>query len=182
MSEIDEALGEAFVKPESESALAEPKGLEPRDFGFAAWLSGVTPVRETVTIYPDGHSQAEISKLAKLEAGAPKGERAALAEQLRDLYAKRIASGMDFVLEGRTATWVKDFHEKAKAEGVTDPIEVTLRQIAAQLVAPEGVTADHLRQIWNVREADVDALAEAALTVNRAKLGIDPRFLPGASD
>lgn len=173
---------EAFTKPETPA-------LDAKKFNFAAWLHGVTPIRETVTIFADGHAQAEISRLAYLEAIAPDdngthsepSERQKIVNRLRDLYAAVIDSGMDFVIEGRNSTWVSTFAEQAKADGITDPLEVTLRQIAAQIVSPEGVSYDGLKALHESREQEVNRLAEAVLKANSESLRVDPRFLPTAS-
>lgn len=174
----ESAQAEAFKKPATPDL--NPKSFTAAD--FAAWLAGVTPIRETVTIYADGNAQAEISRLALAEATAPEGEREKIAAELEARYADLIATGMEFVVEGRSSTWVGRFIDKTKEDGVTEPLEATLRQIAAQIVSPPGVTHEAIKALSDGgREADVNRLAEAVLKANEGALRIDPRFLPKAS-
>lgn len=165
---------EAFVKPET------PK-LAPEKFDFSAWLDGITPVRRSVTVYGDGHAQAEIDELARREATLPAGEeRGHVRARLTELTQQIADSAVIFVIEGRTQDWVSQQVEALKRDKVPDDI-AGLHITAAQIVSPEGVTADGLHRIAQINEPAVNEIMRAAIDANTRPIGLDPRFLPSAS-
>lgn len=165
---------DAFVK-------AETPTLTPEKFDFAAWVAGATPIRKSVTIYADGQVQAEIDVLKQREAMLPAGdERESVRAHLVELYRRVQASAATFVLEGRTSEWVQQKAKELKKADIPDDI-AGLHIAAAQIISPDGVTADGLHALAQVNEQAVNELMRAAVEVNTRPIGLDPRFLPGAS-
>lgn len=165
---------DAFVKPET------PK-LTPETFNFDAWLDGITPIRRSVTVYGDGHTQAEIDELTRREAALPAGdERGHVRARLAELTQQIADSAVVFVIEGRTQDWVSQQVKALKADKVPDDI-AGLHITAAQIVSPEGVTAEALHRIAQINEPAVNEIMRAAIEANTRPVGLDPRFLPSAS-
>lgn len=173
--QIDPSVGELTTKdPNTDGS------INPDTFDLAGWLAGVQPTRRRVTIYGRGDLQAEIDELSAAEAVARGAEQKRLAVRLAELTAELQASAMTFEIEGRTSTWVAKVADELRKNGVPAE-EVDLGLLAAQIVSP-AVTIDQIKALREVREADVLRLVDAVVNANSRPVGLDPRFLRGASD
>lgn len=143
----DEMSLDEKTPAEKESDLEE----RARSFDLEAWLNGLSRLRRAVTLYSDLGANAELDVLRTREtelreSGASRDEIEEVAARRRQV-AKRITdSAVDVVLEGRSAEWLNEMRRKVTAEG-KEPTAGLLEIIAAQIVQPEGITADVLAVI-----------------------------------
>lgn len=143
--------------------------ITPETFDLAAWIAGVTPVERTVTLYAHGHLFAVLSAL---EAEYNEAKAAVNVDEMRDAkdkmrtVANQIrASALDITVQGRSADWVQRFRTSCEERGL-DSDETTLEQLAAQIIAPEGVTPAMLATLRDRVEPQVVALLQAVAAVN----------------
>lgn len=143
--------------------------ITPETFDLAAWIAGVTPVERTVTVYAHGHLFAVLSAL---ESEYNEAKAAVNVDDMRDAkdkmrtVANQIrASALDITVQGRSADWVQRFRKDAEERGL-DSDETTLEQLAAQIIAPEGITPAMLATLRDRVEPQVVALLQAVATVN----------------
>lgn len=175
----DESLNEPTAKPAEDESLAGPTvdtAFGAAKFDLSKWVAGVLPTRRSATLYQRADLLAEIDRVVAAEAVAPKGERADLAARAAELTEELRASGVLFVVEGRTSSWAQDHAARLKDAGVTDATDVLLHQLAAQIVEPAGVTFEMLKRLAEVAEPQVSKLWSQALEANNAAPRIDPRF------
>lgn len=143
--------------------------INPETFDLAAWIAGVTPVERTVTVYAHGHLFAVLSAL---EAEYNEAKAAMNVDDMRDAkdkmrtVANQIrASALDITVQGRSADWVQRFRKTCEERGL-DGDETTLEQLAAQIIAPEGITPAMLATLRDRIEPQVVALLQAVAAVN----------------
>lgn len=143
--------------------------ITPETFDLAAWIEGVTPVERTVTVYAHGHLFAVLSAL---EAEYNEAKAAVNVDDMRDAkdkmrtVANQIrASALDITVQGRSADWVQRFRKDCEDRGL-DGDETTLEQLAAQIIAPEGITPSMLATLRDRIEPQVVALLQAVAAVN----------------
>jgi hypothetical protein len=143
--------------------------ITPETFDLAAWIAGVTPVERTVTVYAHGHLFAVLSAL---EAEYNEAKAAVNVDDMRDAkdkmrtVANQIrASALDITVQGRSADWVQRFRKDCEDRGL-DGDETTLEQLAAQIIAPEGITPAMLATLRARIEPQVVALLQAVAAVN----------------
>ena len=146
--------------------------VTPETFDLAAWISGVTPVQRTVTLYARGDLFADLSALEnrydEAKRAANVDDMRALKEQMREVADQIRASALDITVQGRSADWVQRFRKDMEERGV-DGDQATLEQLAAQITAPEGLTVDMLATLRDRIEPQVVALVQAVATVNTMK-------------
>lgn len=176
---IDEEALLSDETPQQDTSVDVPVQTNPEDFDFPAWLEGVRPTRRGVRLY----SRADI--IARLEHIADEIDAAPEDANVNDLIdeAERLqATWRDgivwVVIEKRSSEWLDAFREEgAKRLGVTlnDKGEVgdkdkatrlMFEQIAAQIVEPEGFTADHLERLYQANEGEVTKLLVTTRRVN----------------
>ena len=167
--EVEQEIPEAFRR-------IVPEGEDPGDFTFAAWLSGVRPTRRSETIYARLDLQAEIDRMAEMEIRATDGRGDEYRQRAIELTAELVASGIPFVLEARSAEWIQSFHDDLDKRGIKDESARIVEQIAAQVISPEGVTAEDLAALYEITPAQVTKLVQALVNVNTAVPVINPRF------
>lgn len=175
----DESLNEPTTKREDDESLAGPTVdtvFGKASFDFGKWVRGVLPTRRSVVVYQRPDLLARIDELAAREAVARGEDRQRLAEEATDLTDELRESAVTFVVEGRTSAWVMEQEKRAKSDGLTDPTDILLSQLAAQIVEPAGVTFDHLKALAEVTEPQVVRLVEAMTTANSSAPQINPRF------
>lgn len=158
-----------MATPASYGDEKEIPAAAPKDFDLAAWIDGVTAVRHAVTIYQRGDLIAELdvvkarlnnAKIAKDSDGI-----AALTDQARAIVATLEESSLDVVVEGWSEDRVKAFREASKEQGVSDE-DVTIAQVAAQVVSPEGFDLAFYKTLIEVIRPQAEAIAAAVLAAN----------------
>lgn len=175
----DESLNEPTAKPADDESLAGTTvetafGKVP--FNLDQWVQGVLPTRRSVTVYQRPDLLAQIDELAAREAVARREDREALVEQAVALTGHLRASGVQFVIEGRTSSWIIDHDKALTGRGVKDDTDILLHRLAAQIVEPAGVTFEHLKALAEVTEPQVIKLVEAMTAANSSAPQINPRF------
>src|SRR5690606_40437462 len=93
-----------------------------------------------------------------IDADRKKGEDVeALETDLDVLYRTLVDSGRWFHVQGRSDSWKSSVAKAVKKRGGTRE-DVVFEQVAQSIVSPEGVTADHLRRLAEIDEAQIKAL------------------------
>jgi acylphosphatase len=155
--------------PASYGDAKETAPLDPQSFDLAAWIEGVNPVRHAVTIYQRGDLVADLdvvkARLNNAKLAKNSKEIAALTKQARGIVEIIEQSSLDVVVEGWSEDRVKAFREPLKEQGLSDE-EVTVRQVAAQVVSPEGFTAEFYQTLLGVVRPQAEAIAAAAFAAN----------------
>lgn len=179
---------EPKAKTEAEK-VAEELGIEdvsvPADPGkpvdLAAWFAGVTANRRACTLYARGDLQAARDALIEDISDAEEvGPRASdLREELAEANAQIEASSLRVVIEGRDEEWIDVQRKRLKKAGVTDKVTQELHMIAAQIVEPEGVTADMLIAFRKVQEPQIRKLLVAWTFANQQP--VEGTVTPGES-
>jgi hypothetical protein len=143
--------------------------ITPETFDLAAWIAGVTPVERTVTVYAHGHLFAVLSAL---EAEYNEAKAAVNVDDMRDAKDKMRTvanqireTSLDITVQGRSNDWVQRFRKSCEERGL-DSDETTLEQLAAQIIAPEGITPAMLATLRDRVEPQVVALLQAVAAVN----------------
>lgn len=178
-----EAFGLVDVSPE----------VEPEDFDFEAFLSGVRPTRRAVQVFARADLVAVMEEVAGEYAaaeddGAPAAKRKAIAARFTEAREAFLASGRWFVLEKRSSEWIEKFRKGTAARlditlpeddekmGTDDRMAMLLEQLAAQIASPTGVTAAGLRKLYEANEGEVSKLVTAMTFVN-TQLGQSAKVL-----
>lgn len=169
----DESLAGSTPTP-ADAALA------PEGFDLQGWLSGVKPARRTVTVYGRADLLAEAEQLRWHLSLASGDDKAEIAAQLEATLEQIRASAADFIIEGRTSTWLETIHQGFEAQKIEDKVERGLRQLAMQIVSPQ-ITYAELSELAKLREPDVVRMLEVATELNSQPIGVTPGFLLGAS-
>lgn len=151
--------------------------VTPQDFDFAAFLAGVRPTRRAVQLFPHAHLIAELEQLAaRIEHAEDGAETDLLIDRFDDLKAQ-FRTGVWFVVEKRSQEWVKKFRDdtesqlgiKRDADGElasADLTRVILRQAAAQIITPTGVSGEQLERMAELNEGEASKLVAAVTLVN----------------
>ena len=146
--------------------------VTPETFDLNAWISGVTPVQRTVTLYARGDLFADLSVLESRYDEAKRAtnvdDMRAMKERMREVADQIRASALDVTVQGRSADWVQRFRKDMEERGL-DSDQAALEQLAAQITAPEGLTVDMLATLRDRIEPQVVALVQAVATVNTVK-------------
>lgn len=154
----------------------------PADFSMAAFLEGVRPTRRSVQLFPQAHLIGRLEQLAaRIEVTDDGPEVDALVDEFEQVKAQ-FRDGIWFTVEKRSSEWVDHFREAtAKSLGIknlsqddeeaeystADAITLALHQVAAQTVAPSGVTYEHLRQLLDTNEGEFRKLLQAMTEANK---------------
>lgn len=149
---------------------------------IASWLNGLRPTRRAAVVYGRADLLAEIDTLAELEMKAPPSQREEIRERAIGLTEQLVASGIRFVFEGRSNSWISARAAELRKEGVTDETELQLHLMVDALVEPEGITVDDLIAIGEAGQAQLDKLAEAANNATMSAPVANPRFLRASSE
>ena len=179
MSEEERSLGD--VLQVDESAIVDSSVTPvPEDFDLDAWLDGVRPTRRSVKLYPNAHLVARLEEIADRIDNTPDGENVdALIDEFEQVKAQ-LQSGVWFTVEKRSSEWVAQFQKdlakrlnldlSRKGDGTAknpkDSTTVSLHQLAAQIVSPEGVTYNHLRKLVDHNEGEAIKLLNAMESAN----------------
>lgn len=162
-----------------------PVTVDEATFDFTAWVAGVKPTRRSVKIYGRADLIAVIDELGDALAvavEAAKDPEASLAERddvarleadLERAYADFTASGIRVVIEGRSEEWLESTKKQLEAKGVTDGVDISLHQLAQQVVSPAGVTADALKALREKSEPQIRKLLTAWTFANNQPVAID---------
>ena len=128
------------------------KALDPASFDLAAWIDGVQPVTRAVTIYARGDLVADLDLLVERARLAKAAKR---FDEVRELQAKAgqivdeiNASALDVVVQAWSQDRIDGFRKELEGQGL-DATEVSMRQVAAQVVSPAGFTVDMLATLFD---------------------------------
>ena len=150
----------------------------PEGFDIEAFIAGVRPTRRSVKLYPHAHLVARMEQIATELDSTPDGPEAdALIDEFERIRAD-FEAGVWFTVEKRSSEWVDAFRADAVAAlkittntdgeptDASDKMRVLLRQLAAQIVEPAGVTAGQLEQIGQANEGELNKLIVAMTFAN----------------
>lgn len=170
---------EALLSEASGTSVDVPVETNPEDFDFPAWLEGVRPTRRGVRLYSRADVIARLEQVAdEIDALPEDADVSGLVAEAEALQ-KTWREGVVWVeVEKRSTEWLDAFREEgAKRLGVTlndngecddkaKAQRLMFEQIAAQIVEPEGFTADHLERLYHANEGELAKLMAATRRVN----------------
>lgn len=157
---------------------------KPEDFDPQAFIAGMRPTRRAVKLYQGGDLLARLDQLAAKINATPDGDPALDAmidefDQIRGQYT----GGAWWEVEGRSDDWVDRLRRQAAADlghgDIFDPDrddlglpldvrqEILMRQLAAQIVVPSGVTVDMLKLMQQQAEPELGKLFVAVTFCNK---------------
>lgn len=187
----DETLGaRSAVTPDLTAGIRDvtpDAPLSEQTFDFAAFVAGAKPTQRAVTLYARGDLKARLDLIGEeidLASKAGNQKRVlTLRKQGEAIVKEMTADGavIDVIVEGRSDDWVKRVEDDLEAKGVTDATEKVLRRVAAQVVAPEGVTYELLEAFRQVSEPQVKKVVVAATMANTQPVSVDVPFLRGST-
>lgn len=143
--------------------------LDASSFDLGKWVEGITPARHAVTVYARGDLFASLDVVqARLQQAKIARDYAAvkeLREQAAGILDVLEASSVDVVVEGWSQDRIEAFRKPLEDQGLPAD-EVSMRQVAAQVVEPTGFTADMLRRMYDVVSPQANAVTQAVLNAN----------------
>lgn len=158
------------VEPSLVDTTVEPT---PENFDLDAWIDGVRPTRKSVKLYPSAHLVARMEELAVEIDNADDDDN---VDHLIDEFEQareQFKDGVWFTVEQRASEWQRQFRKDlAKRHNLKDDTDhdaetISLYQLAAQLVQPEGVTFNQLRKLQQSNEGELAKLINAMIIANR---------------
>ena len=169
----DESLGDVSIDTTPQ--------LDPTTYNVDDLIRGIRPTQRSVKIHARGDVLARLDQLAGVIESAPEGADVdALIDEF-DTLKKTFEDGEWWTVQRRSQDWVATFRKStAKRLDITldtdgDPTGDTaeqdrrtllLHQVAAQIIAPTGVTADQLAAIEDQNEGELTKLIVAVTVVN----------------
>lgn len=165
----------------SESIDSSP-AVTPEDFSIEDFIAGIRPTRRAIQIFARADLIARLDEIAtRIDAAEKTSNVDALIDEFQSVKAE-FQAGTWFELEKRSSEWVKEFRlAKESALGYSRAVrgdddqatltdeevgEISLHQLAEQIVTPSGVTVDHLRTMLDVNEGEVAKLLAVMVNVN----------------
>lgn len=167
-AETDKAVAEAIENATKKAAT---------EFDFAAWVKGAKPVTRSVVLYSRPDLLARIDEITELEPHLSRADTKPAREEAKALTAQLLASAIALRIEGKNEWWLDNFRKQLVEEGVTDTVEGSLRQLAAQTVSPEGVTYELLKEFSEVGDRQLAAALNRMREANEQIVPISARFL-----
>lgn len=140
-------------------------------FNMADWVSGVTSVRRSDTIYQRGDLLADVDVLKNRWLNAKlKGDsktQAKLMRQMKPLVEQIERTALDVVVEGRSQDWIDEFRSTIKEHNpdITDD-DVNIAQVAAQIVQPEGLDLEFVQHLFTVIRPQMEKIVALVGAVN----------------
>lgn len=180
----DPSMGDATTEQQiNDEPMGGAHGNEPSETNpdLWAWVQGVRPTRRAAVVYARFDLQARLDELAELIPRLSGDQQSAAETEASELQAEILASGMTFTFEGRSQSWMQQFVEDLKAQGVTESEDILLAQMAAQCVTPEGVTVDLFRQIAEMQPVQFATVVSTLVDANTATPHANPFFLAKSS-
>lgn len=130
---------------------AKPEALSPETFDLAAWVDGIQPVTHSVTLYSRGDLVGDLDIIRERirHARDSRDTQAVedLTRQARDIVAALDESALDVVVVGWSQDRIDAFRRERAEEGL-DEQAVSLAQVAAQVIQPEGFTTAMLETLF----------------------------------
>ena len=144
----------------------------PETFDLTAWMEGLAPTKRACTIYARADLLAEKIRIAE-RAGQ---EATPLREQFLKLKSEVEASALDIVVRAWSQTRIKRNAQALKEEGITDPDEVGLHQIAQQIESPTGFGVDQLRKLNEISPQQASLIAATVVSANQGAVEVKIPF------
>ena len=165
--------------------------VTPASFDSSAFLAGVRPTRRSVQVVERADLVGEMEYLAALymdaDAADDDNECERLAAEFQAASDAFHGSKRWYTVEKRSSEWVKHFRATAAEEHDLDDeadagrVDITLRQVAAQIVAPEGTTYEDLRALLDRNEGELNKLVVATTIANSQQATAAKVATPGFS-
>lgn len=151
---------------------------DPARIDVTAFIAGILPIRRAVTIYARGDLLATLDVLAeRISKNKLSGENVEYLEGKAAEIVEEIQSNcLNFVVEGRSGEWVKEFFTRMKEQGISET-DSTIMQVAEQIVEPAGVTYELLKQIIDKAGVQAAKLSYAVIAANSGEVEIPAPFL-----
>lgn len=158
--------------PTAANVTGEQEASDPKTFDLAAWIEGVQPVTHAVRLYARGDLLSDLdlvkAQIENAKVGRDYDAVKVLREQAGEIVEALEATALDVVVEGWSQSRVEAFQKPLKAEGVSDE-DVIVRQTVAQVVEPEGFTAELFESLMErIYPQAMQVVAAAVAANNRA--------------
>ena len=150
----------------------------PETFDLTAWMEGLAPTKRACTIYARADLLSQLDLLAeKIRRAERAGQEATpLREQFLKLKSEVEASALDIVVRAWSQTRIKRNAQALKEEGITDPDEVGLHQIAQQIESPTGFGVDQLRKLNEISPQQASLIAATVVSANQGAVEVKIPF------
>jgi ribosomal protein L27 len=147
----------------------------PETFDIEAWVAGVRPNRRSVKLHPQAHVVARLEELAEEIDTAPDGRNVDGMIDEFDRLKAQFNDGVWFTVEQRSTEWIEKCRNDIAARlGVKledadrqTSVTIMLQQLAQQVIAPTGVTFQHLQGMFERNEGEVNKLFLAVQQANQ---------------
>lgn len=157
--------------------------VTPQDFDMTKFIAGVRATRRSVKLFPNAHMVARMEEIAQqIDEADDDADVDALIVEFEQCKAA-FHDGVWFTIEKRSSEWEKAFKKRTlKKLGFTEKdlesdeddevnpakIKVLLHQLAAQIVAPHGVTVTNLERMLVANEGELNKLIVCMSMANSA--------------
>ena len=159
--------------------------LDAKTFDLAAFAAGIRPARRAVRIYARRDLEAALDVLDEDIKAATDLRDNVRAKELRaareDVVREMQDAALDIVVEARSDEARAKLADALTADGLDDEGERLVRLVHAQIIEPDGFTADLLRQIRESLPGQFAKIVAAAAEANTDGSPVTPDFSRGRS-
>lgn len=143
--------------------------MDATTFDLAAWVEGVQPVTHTVTLYARGDLVGDLdliqSRLRLAKASRDYEEVKRLQDKAKPIIDALNASALDVVVVGWSQDRIDGFRKDLADQGVEET-RISMEQVAAQVISPEGLDADMLETLFDRIGPQAQQIVGAVSTAN----------------
>lgn len=170
----------APIEPEHDEPEVIQPDLDPESFDVGAFVAGVRGTRTRVRIQPHAHLLERVQGLAEQIDAYPSDDDVPddVADEWQQVWEKFNHTEV-WVVEGRSSEWIQAWADAMRKRGVDPTREgataaqrlkesrrLIQSQLAAQVVSPEGVTEQRVRDLFEANEPEANKLFAAMRAVN----------------
>ena len=153
----------------------------PENFDLESWIHGVRPTRRAVKLMQNGDLIAQMEQVVQqIDDAEPESDVDDLIDRYLELR-EQFGRGVWFTLEMRSGEWIRKFRNDTSAklnlklkigrdgsmDGDQEKVDLVLaHQLAAQIVEPAGITADHVVTLRRSNAGEYAKLLGCLVDVN----------------
>lgn len=155
----------------TETKEERPLMSEPGKFDMALWASGVKPIKRSVTLYQRLDLMAERDELGgELQLARAQGDETkadAILTRIDQLTVEMEQTSILVTLQGITPSKFSEVLKEAETKSyIKEADEVQLWIVANQVVEPEGITYEVLKDLNELMPAQIQRLCETVNQIN----------------
>lgn len=179
--------------PESFQVVDSTPEVTPATFDSSAFLAGIRPTRRSVRIVERADLVGDMERLAQMYNEADAEDDDAECERLAAEFQPVADAFHDskrwYTVEKRSSEWIEHFREETaetlgldlESDDKAVRRELLIRQVAEQIVAPEGTTYDDLLSLYERNEGELNKLVVATTMANQQTADSAKVATPGFS-